>query len=154
MGSGEREEPMDAPIRYGLSAGLAAGLLLALAPQPAGAVLLWVAVGGQTGIGALLVWRRMRLPYATAALTLATCASAMLVFVYSRGEGPLTEPVGWAALGLLFTSGVLLAVLEPRANPAKWSAWRAVLRESSVRDLLLGRHIPDLGSGRDRSRPV
>lgn len=138
---------MSVGTRYGLCMGVAVSALLVLAPQPLGAVLAWSALAVQLAVGAMLVWRRTRLPYASAALVLDACSLALLAYMYAQRYDLFSLPLAWAVLlGALFSMGMLLMILEPRVNPEKWQAWRAFMQEKSVLDILLGRHIPVLRS--------
>lgn len=139
---------MSVGARYGLCLGLATGVLLGFAPQPLGAVLLWSAFAVQLAVGGALVWGRMRLPYATAAMLLDACGSALLAYWYAQGYDLFSLPVAGAVLlAVIFAlSLVTLLILEPRANPQKWQTWGAFMQEKSVLDVLLGRHIPVLRS--------
>jgi hypothetical protein len=131
---------------YGLLLGLGFFLLARLAPQPAGSLVWWLLVAGQLAWVASITWRRTKLPFITGAMLIGA-AGATLVFcaTLSGHEFPWL-PIRWAVpvYGLM-VAGPLCLFIESRANRGDWLLWKKHMEHKTALDILLGRHIPDLG---------
>jgi hypothetical protein len=120
-------------------------LLLILAPQPVAGVAVLGLMAVQLLVGAVVVWRRTGLKYATSSLLTGAVGAAVLAYLLATGAAVFSLSAGWAvAVVLLLISGPLLFALEARANPDKWRAWREFMEHKSAMDVLRGRHIPHL----------
>lgn len=132
-------------MAYGLFLGVMFFLFHRAFPQPAGAIAWWVLLAAQLSWGARLTWRRTRLPYATGAMVSGVIGASLLVFAMVIGHEWPGLPLGWAVpvFGLMIAGPVCL-VIESRRNREAWQRWHEHMEHSSVLDILLGRHIPDL----------
>ncbi|MBW3572962.1 MAG: hypothetical protein KY467_17845 [Gemmatimonadetes bacterium] len=135
---------MSPVFRYGLLAGVAAAILLILAPQPQGAVAAFALVAAQLLAGAAILWRRTGLKYATASLITGAAGAALIAYLFAAGLELFSLSAAPVAAAVLLIAGPVLFAVEARANPAKWRAWREQVENASVVDLLRGRHIPHL----------
>lgn len=133
------------PALFGILGFAAIAGLAKLAPQPMGGVVLWSILAVQQAWMGLVVWRRMALPYATLAQLAGSLASVGLVFAATRGRSFLTLP-GWWAVGVygLLAASLILTRMESVVHKDAWRAWDQNMRGSSLMDVLLLRHIPDL----------
>lgn len=137
---------------YGALVG-ASGVLLAgpLSP-PWGPILWWGVSALQLGMGSVISWRRMGLPFATASMVSGAVTSGMIALLAIQGHRfPFVPRSWWLPLGIGMGATLLCMLIESRLNREKWNAWRKHSRESSALDILLGRHFPNLrgteGSG-------
>ena len=131
--------------RYGLVLGLVMICLTMIAPQPIGSVIFWLALSIQLSFGTVQLWRRTGLPFATSAMIIGALVSFFLSWAYSRGYELFSLPLAWGIIvWLSIIAGPLLLFVESRVNPEKWKVWREASENSSVWDMLLGRHIPQL----------
>lgn len=134
-----------AGLKYGLLLGLIMFVMVRLVPQPAGSAILWLAVAMHLSFMAMRIWQRMHLPLVTTANILAATGSLFLAVVHFLGLTYASIPLaGLVPLGLVALAGPILFHIEARRHPEKWKAWEAAMRNSTVWDMLLGRHIPDL----------
>jgi len=133
-------------LQYGLLAGLFMTVMVRLVPQPFGSIVLWFILAIHLAVMAVRIWQRMRLPYVTAALILGVGASLIHGGVsWLGGYSFFTIPIIWPILtGPLVLAGSILLYIEARVHPEKWQAWNATIHDSTVLDLLLGRHIPEM----------
>jgi hypothetical protein len=135
---------MNAGTRYGLFVSIPLLVLLILAPQPLGASAAFALIAAQLAVGAAIVWRRTGLKYAAASMVTGGAGCALAAYLFAAGVDLWAlSPASAAALLLLVGSPVLF-VVEERANPEKWRAWREFMASKSVADVLRGRHIPHL----------
>lgn len=136
---------MNAGARYGLMIGIPLALLLILAPQPVAGVAVLGLMAVQLLVGAVLVWRRTGLKYATSSMLAGAVGAAVLAYLLASGAAVFSLSAGWAvAVVLLLISGPVLFAVEAWANPEKWQAWREFMENKSAMDVLRGRHIPRL----------
>lgn len=138
-------------MAYGFYLAIAIFLGTQIAPQPAGSIVIWAFFTAQLAWGSSLVWRRTRLPFATAALVVASATSALITGLALSGTVfPHLSLVWWipVAIGLV-TPGILFLV-ESRVNREKWTQWKEFTEHKTAWDVFTGRHIPDLGSTRER----
>lgn len=131
-------------FRYGLVLGLVMAVLIIVAPQPAGSVVAFTLIAAQAAVGAVVLWRRTGLKYATASLITGAAGAALLAYLAASGAEMLSLSAGPIAALVLLVAGIVLFGIEARVNPEKWQAWRDCLAGKSVADMLLGRHIPHL----------
>jgi hypothetical protein len=133
-------------VIYGVLLGLGFFLLTRLAPQPAGSLAWWLLVAVQLSWAASITWRRTKLPFATGAM-LAGAAGATLIFcAILSGHEFHRLPIRWAVpvYGLMVAIPLCL-LIESRAHHANWLLWKKHMEHKTALDILLGRHIPDLG---------
>jgi len=135
---------MNPGFRYGLLLSVPLMVLLILMPQPLGTVIAFGLISVQLAAGAVLVWSRTGLKYATASMLTGAAGSALTAYQFATGVGLFALSVASAAALALLVGSVVLFSLEERANPDKWQAWRAFMANKSVTDILRGRHIPHL----------
>lgn len=136
---------MNAGTRYGLLISIPLMLLLILAPQPVAGVAVLGLMAAQLLAGAVLVWRRTGLKYATSSMLAGAVGAAVLAYLLATGAAVFSLSAGWAvAVVLLLISGPVLFAVEAWANPGKWRAWREFMEHKSAMDVLRGRHIPRL----------
>lgn len=136
---------MNAGARYGIFVSIPLILLLILAPQPVAAVAVLGLMAVQLLVGAVLVWRRTGLKYATSSMLAGALGAAVLAYLFATGAAVFSLSAGWAvAIVLLLIAGPVLFAVEAWANPEKWRAWREFMEHKSAMDVLRGRHIPRL----------
>jgi hypothetical protein len=136
---------MNGGARYGLLFGIVYSAVHFLAPQPAGDAALWLLIGLQLLIGAVMTWRRTRMPFAAAGDVLGSAFSFTASWLLLRGYTVDTLPIRWIIALLLTAAAMALLIgIETRVNRPKWEAWRKYMEGSSALDILLGRHIPRL----------
>lgn len=132
---------------YGLLFGVVMFLLGDVAPQPAGSLVLWGGLALHGSWGARVLWRRTRLPFATAAVLVAVLLSLTFASASLEGYTLATPPqdLRWVVtiVGLALLSPVLLFV-ESKAHAAEWARWKEFMEDKTAWDILLGRHVPDL----------
>jgi hypothetical protein len=130
---------------YGLFFAVAMFAFLIVLPHPLGARLFWSFITVQLLLGALLVWRRTRLPFATSSMAVAAAGVAIFAALGISPIHPqshnLAALIGCVAAGV--TAGVLMSA-QARATPSVWAEWRRHAESCSMIDVLLGRHIPKL----------
>lgn len=135
---------MNPGVRYGLLVVAPLMALLTLAPQPLGSAVAFGVIAAQGVYGAVLVWRRTGLKYATASLITGAVGAALMAYLFARGVDVWAlSPASMLAL-FLMVGGIVLFVIEERVSPDKWQAWREFMADKSVPDILRGRHIPHL----------
>lgn len=95
--------------------------------------------------GGTVLWRRTGLPFATAAVFLATAVAALLAVLAIAGWPFPYLFHGWLApvTALLFFAPGLL-IVESRVHPRQWAQWKAYAEDKNAWDILLGRHVPYL----------
>jgi len=134
-----------ASMQYGALLGVVIVVLTKLAPQPAGAIILWSLFCIQLAWGALICWRRTGLPFATAAMINGSVMSAGLVVLALIGQPfPNLAQASWVLFGCGAAVGPLFLLIESRVNPEKWRDWKRHMETKTVWHILTGRHIPDL----------
>jgi hypothetical protein len=129
---------------YGVVVGLA--ITVAGSFGPTGALLLWVVVFCQMSVGAVLVWKRTRLPLMTAGCVAGAGASAvfaLLAAVNGDGWNDILFQHPLLVVGGAFCPALLM-FSERWAHPDAWRRLREQSERSTVQDILLFRHIPDL----------
>jgi hypothetical protein len=132
---------------FGGVLGFLGPLAMMAAPQPAGTVIFCGGLAMYMTWGALLIWRRTGLPFVTAAVLLAAIESAIWVAAAIIGYRFPALPTSWAALFYsLIVVGIVLMIAEQRIHADEWELWRRHMEHMGARDLLTGRHIPDLAS--------
>lgn len=133
---------------YGLLLAVTTFVVLLALPHPLGARLLWSVVALQLLTGAWLVWSRTRLPWATAAMAVAGAGAAWCAI---EAVSPLhRESQSIRALAVIVVAGLgagLLDHVQARVAPEAWERWRKHMATCTLRDVLLGRHIPSLRNG-------
>jgi hypothetical protein len=134
-------------VVYGLVLAAAFLLFCRAAPQPAGAILFWVAVAIHFVFIAGVTWSRTRLPLATAAMTFGAVASALLAVSAVRGQAFPQLPLEWAMpVYALAVAAPLCLLIESRVHPREWDRWRAHMERMNALDIVRGRHIPAMKS--------
>lgn len=135
-----------AGLQYGLLLGLFMIAMVRLVPQPFGSMVLWFILAIHLSVMTVRIWQRMRLPYVTVAGILGVGGTLILGGTsWLGGYSFFTIPVIWPILtGPLVLAGSILLYIEARVHPEKWQVWHAAIRDSTVLDLLLGRHIPEV----------
>lgn len=135
--------------------GMTYGVLLAAAaaaPQPLGLGLFWAVVALQLGLFSMVLWRRTRLPFATAGMVASAAGSLLSCGLNLTGyRWPAYSasfpglPMLWAApvLALLIAGPVCLFV-ESRVNRTQYRAWRQRQKEQGVWGLIAFRDVPDM----------
>lgn len=132
-------------LKYGLLGGLIMAYLIRFAPQPLGSIVLWSLLTVQLSVGAARMWQRMRLPLVTTALALGAVGTLLHLGLSLFGYTFLATPLGWRIVFWLLALPIPISFyIEARLHPQQWAAWEAVIRDSTVWDILLLRHIPDL----------
>ena len=130
---------------YGFFLGVGALLFVQTAPQPFGSIVWWGFFEGQLTWGAVLCWRRTRLPFASAAMAIAAASSGMLAALAVAGHVfPDLPRAWWVPVGGGLLSGPLLFLIESRVHRAKWMQWKHHMERKNAWDILKGRHIPEL----------
>lgn len=115
------------------------------APQPAGAICWWGFFAVQLAWGAVLIWRRTGLPFATAAAAIAGATMAMVAGLAAAGHVfPSLPPIGWVLFVLGLVAGPVCYGIESRVNRSRWTRWTEYQKDKNAWDQLLWRHIPDL----------
>lgn len=135
---------MSAAAKYGLLLGIVGSAVFALR-NPIVLAFLWFLLSLQLFMAAFIVWKRMRLPYSTAAM-LSGAATLLLFSVWSLTGSHLIDR-SWPellAVAILLSDGPIFFWLDSRRHPDRWEAWRRVLESSSLKEMLLFRHIPQL----------
>jgi hypothetical protein len=131
--------------RYGLMLGLVWAICHFVAPQPAGDAAFWLLIALQALHGAVMTWRRMRLPLTALGDTLIAGFAAAIAALFLGGYTPQTLPLrDWLLLMVVAAIAAILLLVEPRLHPAAWEAWRNETEKASALDILLGRHVPRL----------
>lgn len=137
---------------YGLFLGVVMFVMMNLIPQPAGTVIFFALVTVQLSRGALICWRRTRLPFMTATLVHGAVMSLSLVVLEASGH-PFRNLAPESLV--LYVGGVVTAVLlmriESRVNQPKWKALARHMEHQTVWDIVTGRHFPEI---RDRGTSV
>lgn len=135
---------MSAAAKYGLLLGIVASAAFALR-NPLVLALVCFLLSLELLAAAFIVWQRMRLPYSSAAM-LSGAAALLLFGVWSlTGSSFIDRP--WPellALSILLADGPIFFWLDSRRHSDRWAAWRRAVESSSLRDMLLFRHIPQL----------
>jgi hypothetical protein len=109
----------------------------------------WGLLAVQLSWGAVTVWRRTGLPFATAALVSGAISSSCLVVLAALGHPfPDVPPASWVLLAGGMATGPLFLFIESRVNRARWHQWARHLERGTVWDIMRGRHIPDLRNDR------
>lgn len=134
-----------APYLLGLLTVALIWMLETLLPEPSGTVVLWSCLTVALGTAAVVTWRRTRLPFASLAMAWAATASAALAAAGVAG-------VSWRTLvseNPIFTICAVLMCptmffIQARRDREAWRRWRERVESSSLRDMLLLRHIPNL----------
>jgi hypothetical protein len=129
---------------YGLLGGVWMFMLGRVAPQSAGSVVLWGGYAVYGVWGGITLWRRTGLPFATAAVFLATAIALLMALAIAGWPFP-QRPPGWLTpvTALLLLLPILL-VVESRVHPGQWAQWKAYAEDKNAWDILLGRHVPYL----------
>lgn len=97
-------------------------------------------------LGAMLTLRRTRLRLVPLGLLLASLGSLIAGTRWLPGEWTVLFALcQWACL----LTGTLCCILESRRRPAEFQAWGDRQWKSSLIDILLMRHIPDLRRGKN-----
>jgi hypothetical protein len=134
---------------YGFFIGIGALLFMQNAPQPVGSILWWGFFAGQLIFGAVLCWRRTRLPLATAAMGIAAVTSGMLSVLAAVGhEFPDLPHQWWLPVGAGLVAGPLLFLVESRIHRSRWKLWRQYMEPKTAGDIFRDRHIPDMRDSR------
>lgn len=132
-------------LRFGLLIGLILTGMIRFAPQPLGSILLWSFFAVQLSIGAVRARQRMGLPLVATTLVLGAVGSLLLLGLSLFGYTLIALPLPWLIVCLLLAlPGPILFFIESRRHPQEWAAWEESTRNSTVWDMLLLRHIPDL----------
>ena len=132
---------------YGLLITLVMFLVGVVAPQPAGSLVLWGGLAIHGAWGATVLWRRTRLPFATAAVAAGVFASiafaVLSLYGYTFASPPreLRSALLIVCLVLLIP---LLLFLESNVHPAEWQRWKRFMENKTAWDIVRARHIPDL----------
>lgn len=138
--------------------GTALFLMEVVPPQPAVAVVGFGVLALLLAVGAVVLWRRTGMVFAT--LGFVVGAVGLALFAWLKGRfADAWMAAGLAEAGFPATPVVLvLAALAPtflfvesRRSPRKWRLWRQRMESVRLVDFLLLRHIPDL---RDRQASV
>jgi hypothetical protein len=139
---------MSAGVKFGFLIGLLI-VVCEILPQPLGLSLYWALGAGELTTGAVLTWRRTRLPFATAGMVSGAVASLMLLGVNLAGY-PWPPPRAASNLPLPWTITVVaLLVAVPLTSFAEawvhrpaWRQWKEHMEHQGLWDLLCFRHIP------------
>jgi hypothetical protein len=131
--------------QYGLFLGVAFVAFHFLLPAPAGDIAMWSCIFLQLAQGAILTWRRMRLPLSALSMSIGSVICLIVVGLYARGYTITTLPLGWAIpLGIAFAAMLLMMPIESHFWPEKSRAWREFMRSKSALDVLTGDHFPNM----------
>jgi hypothetical protein len=146
-----------AAATYGAALGGVSSLLLVCLPFPYGLLILCLGLGVQMACFAVVVWRRMRLPFVTAAAFCAAvgCAVQIYVALPATAAGN-ARPQSYSDV-IYFWPMFAAAAIAPLCVLAEWcwnreesNAWKTAMEHCTITDMLLFRHIPDL-RGRART---
>ena len=128
--------------------GLLLGGLFATASRPLW-ILLWSGEAAIIGVGAVLTWRRMAMPWMTGSMTLGAIQCAMLAGVYASGWTLRDFSLRWPSVWLAMLAAILgLVLVSQWRETRQWSEWRQRTAHIRFRDRLMFRHIPDMRSDR------
>jgi hypothetical protein len=126
--------------------GAAAIVFLTIAlPEPLGWTVCFSLIALQSGIGAVLIWRRTRLQMMACSFVWVSGAFVVCAIAASRGlkledlflQDPLLVVAAIAVPAFMSFS-------ERWQHPVEWAQVRQRANESSLMDILTFRHIPDL----------
>lgn len=146
---------MKAPVLYG---GVLAVLIFVcrdLIPHPYGLLFLF-------GLNAILLLRtgvlvltRLRLPYAASSMFLGgvgfLSAMAFTLAGFTLDTLPTPAKIAYVVLGM---AGVLVLHAEIWASPERWKAWGDHMQDSTLLDVFLGNHIPELQEIPENQHPT
>jgi len=134
-----------APYLLGLLTVALIWMLETLLPEPSSTVVLWSCLTVALGTAAVVTWRRTRLPFASFAMAWAAACSTTLAAAGVAGFGwrmlVSENPILTICAVLVFPT---MFFIESRRDREAWRRWRERVESSSLRDMLLLRHIPDL----------
>ncbi|HUP46261.1 MAG TPA: hypothetical protein VM779_12190 [Thermoanaerobaculia bacterium] len=133
-----------------MNAGAQYGLLLAIVFIAAGALgslgtaLFFLLMAAQLAVGAVIVWRRTGLPWATLGDVVGAVGALAAATLFARGIPLVSLSAESIVFFIAALTGPLLLAVEAHVHRQQWQRWRAWMSEMSAIDVLLGRHIPDL----------
>lgn len=135
----------NAGFQYGLLMAVAAAAIHASVPAPAAGAAFWTFLFLQLMQGAMLTWRRTRLPLSTASMSIAAAASLVMAALSGRGITFENMPLGWMiAFAAVAVTLPLLLTIEARRYPIPTAAWRDFMKGKNGLDVFTGDHIPHL----------
>jgi hypothetical protein len=79
---------------YGILVGLFGGAMIMLAPRPAGSIVWWGLLTAQLSAGAVVLWRRSGMPFASASMAIGAATSAMLVWLATSSRSATSRIAG------------------------------------------------------------
>ncbi len=139
---------MSGPMVYGLILGGLISLSIFVGLSGAFAVF-WGLIVLQNVIGAVIAWRRTRLPYWTAGLVIAAAGAGTFAMFAARGWRFPFVPLGWnVVVGTLLAAMFFCMWAEKRVHPRDWAEFKAFMKKKSAWDMVLFRHIPVLREGK------
>ncbi len=132
-------------LRFGLLMGLILTGMIRFAPQPLGSILLWSFFAVQLSVGAVRAWQRLGLPLVVITLILGAVGNLLLLGLSLFGYTLIALPLPWLIVCMSLALPIpILLFIESRRHPQEWAAWEESIRNSTVWEMLLWRHIPDL----------
>jgi len=128
---------------WGLSGGLLGFVFLALLPQPYGSVVWFVVVAIYALAGAVVVWRRTGLGWATAGIVVSAAGALLMARLQLFDDWLVMPALGWllGAMGLVFLT-LLCAFVETARNHPAWQRWEEELERVALWEMLLFRQVP------------
>jgi hypothetical protein len=136
---------MAAGALYGAFLFTLMSVLTTVFPPVVGWLVFWAALSVQLSAGAVVMWRRTRLPLMTTGFVVGASASAVFAATAARGVLPqeflMSHP--FLAGGLIaLPPGLLYS--EAWLRPNTWRQVKRRSREATFVEILTFRHIPDL----------
>lgn len=136
---------MKAAMKYRALLGFLTPLFTYALPQPAGSIVLWGVFAVQLAWAATLIRKRTHLFFSSLAMAMGSAVSVMAVALLVAGYELIMLPMPWAAVYWLGVVAVPVTLyVDMFARPDEWEAWKRHMDDATLRDMLRGRHIPDL----------